>query len=113
MKHRTLALTAALTAVASEPSFDPKWVDSIKATFPPALDSTTTAKCYVSSTEPCDVSSMPKDQTTLVYPGGATRCIYSDSGTSWPTRAPTHTHPASPHHHPTHFEPSHRHHHTA
>jgi hypothetical protein len=35
--------------------------------------------CTVSSTESCGLTSMPKDQTTLVLPGGETRCIYSYS----------------------------------
>ena len=35
--------------------------------------------CNVSSSESCGLSSMPKDETTLVLPGGDTRCIYSYS----------------------------------
>lgn len=35
--------------------------------------------CNMSATESCGLSSMPKDQTTLVLPGGDTRCIYSYS----------------------------------
>jgi hypothetical protein len=35
--------------------------------------------CNVTSTEACSISSMPQDQTTLVLPGGETRCIFSDS----------------------------------
>jgi hypothetical protein len=35
--------------------------------------------CTVGSGESCPLLSMPKDQTTLVIPGGETRCIYSYS----------------------------------
>jgi hypothetical protein len=33
----------------------------------------------MSATEPCPITDMPPDATTLVYPGGETRCIYSTS----------------------------------
>ncbi len=35
--------------------------------------------CTVSSTESCPISNMEKDSSTLVLPGGNTRCIFSDS----------------------------------
>lgn len=35
--------------------------------------------CTIGSGESCSITSMPKDQTTLVLPGGETRCIYSYS----------------------------------
>lgn len=35
--------------------------------------------CNMSSTESCVMSSMPRDKSTLVLPGGDTRCIYSYS----------------------------------
>lgn len=35
--------------------------------------------CNISATEACDVSSMPKDESTMVLPGGETRCIFADS----------------------------------
>jgi hypothetical protein len=35
--------------------------------------------CTVDSGESCPLPSMPKDETTLVIPGGETRCIYSYS----------------------------------
>lgn len=35
--------------------------------------------CNLTETETCSLSSMPKDKTMLVLPGGETRCIYSDS----------------------------------
>ena len=41
--------------------------------------SDTTPCCTVSSSESCSLSTMPKDETTLVLPGGDTRCIYSYS----------------------------------
>ncbi len=37
------------------------------------------ACCNVTATEPCSISNFPKDKTTLVLPGGKTRCIFSDS----------------------------------
>jgi len=33
--------------------------------------------CTVTPTESCPISDMPRDETTMVYPGGKTRCIYS------------------------------------
>lgn len=38
-----------------------------------------TNNCCKLSSGACDYSSFPKDKTTLVYPGGSTRCIYSYS----------------------------------
>jgi len=35
--------------------------------------------CNITSTESCSLSSFAKGQTTMVLPGGETRCIYSDS----------------------------------
>jgi recombinational DNA repair protein RecR len=35
--------------------------------------------CNVTSTEQCSISSMIRDQSILVLPGGETRCIYSTS----------------------------------
>jgi hypothetical protein len=35
--------------------------------------------CTVSATESCSISKMTKDKSTLVLPGGETRCIFSDS----------------------------------
>ena len=35
--------------------------------------------CNITTGESCSISNMPKDQTTLVLPGGETRCIYSYS----------------------------------
>jgi hypothetical protein len=32
--------------------------------------------CSLSETESCSVASMPKDESTLVLPGGETRCIF-------------------------------------
>lgn len=35
--------------------------------------------CTVGSGESCSLASMPKDQSTIVIPGGETRCIFSYS----------------------------------
>jgi hypothetical protein len=35
--------------------------------------------CTMSSTESCSISGFNKDTTTMVLPGGSTRCIFSDS----------------------------------
>lgn len=35
--------------------------------------------CSLSATETCSISKFQKDSTTLVLPGGSTRCIFSDS----------------------------------
>jgi hypothetical protein len=42
---------------------------------PPAL----VHQCSMSSSNACPLSDMPLDETTLVYPGGKTRCIFSTS----------------------------------
>lgn len=39
----------------------------------------TTPKCVLSSTESCPLSSLEADKTSLVFPGGETRCIFSTS----------------------------------
>lgn len=35
--------------------------------------------CTISETESCNLSDLEADRTNLVYPGGNTRCIFSDS----------------------------------
>lgn len=35
--------------------------------------------CTLSSEEGCNIDNMPMDQSTMVYPGGETRCIFSGS----------------------------------
>jgi hypothetical protein len=35
--------------------------------------------CKVSVNETCPISNMPEDESTLVFPGGETRCIFSNS----------------------------------
>ena len=35
--------------------------------------------CTIGSSEACPLTAMPKDTTTMVMPGGETRCIYSYS----------------------------------
>ena len=35
-------------------------------------------ECYVTEDEPCDMAGFITDESTLVYPGGETRCIYSE-----------------------------------
>ena len=35
--------------------------------------------CNVTESQSCGISSMPRDETTLVLPGGETRCIFSYS----------------------------------
>lgn len=51
-----------------------KYVDS----YVPA-DVSATPSCTISATESCSITGFAKDQTTLVLPGGETRCIYSYS----------------------------------
>ena len=38
-----------------------------------------TTCCNVTTTEACPISAMKKDESTIVLPGGETRCIYSYS----------------------------------
>jgi hypothetical protein len=40
---------------------------------------TTNTCCTMSATESCSISKMARDSSTLVLPGGETRCIFSDS----------------------------------
>lgn len=40
---------------------------------------TTNTCCTMSSTQKCAISGFKKDSSTLVLPGGKTRCIFSDS----------------------------------
>jgi hypothetical protein len=54
-------------------------VSSIEQTGSAASLCTQNVCCTVSSGEACSISSMPKDTSTLVLPGGETRCIYSTS----------------------------------
>ena len=35
--------------------------------------------CDITSDEACDIDSMQENESTLVFPGGETRCIYSTS----------------------------------
>jgi hypothetical protein len=35
--------------------------------------------CTMSSSEKCSITEFKKDTTTMVLPGGSTRCIFSDS----------------------------------
>ncbi len=51
-----------------------KYVDSYSTS-----SSAATLSCTVSGSNACPLTDMPKDQTTLVLPGGETRCIYSYS----------------------------------
>jgi hypothetical protein len=53
--------------------------NEVKRYAPKAAQCQGTTCCTVSSTESCSVASMTKDETTLVLPGGNTRCIYSYS----------------------------------
>ena len=81
MRRATLALVAGgFLASASSSVFESTWVDEIQASFPStdAIDGSS-SQCVISETEACDISGMEKDATTMVYPGGATRCIYSTS----------------------------------
>lgn len=36
--------------------------------------------CRITSSERCALSQLPPDQATLIFPGGSTRCIFSNSG---------------------------------
>lgn len=36
-------------------------------------------ECHLASGETCDVRNFPKDETTMVFPGGETRCIFSNT----------------------------------
>lgn len=36
-------------------------------------------ECHLGSGEGCDLRNFPKDETTMVFPGGETRCIFSNT----------------------------------
>jgi hypothetical protein len=36
-------------------------------------------ECHYSDTESCNLASFPKDETSMVFPGGETRCIFSNT----------------------------------
>ena len=84
LKLSLLASVLAQSALAKSglnADMDPKLVNSIQK----YVDSYSTTygqdapSCTISATESCSISKFPKDQTTLVLPGGETRCIYSYS----------------------------------
>jgi hypothetical protein len=81
---RGLAVTAALGVALAAP-LD---YEQAKSTIDKHISSFQTAGadmctqyscCNVTSSEACSLADMPKDETTLVLPGGDTRCIYSYS----------------------------------
>ena len=57
------ALEAARTYVQSLDEFDHEWK----------------SECHISSTESCGIANFAKDETTMVFPGGETRCIFSNT----------------------------------
>lgn len=36
-------------------------------------------ECHLANGEACDIRNFPKDETTMVFPGGETRCIFSNT----------------------------------
>eukprot|EP01032_Pedospumella_encystans_P012632 gene12632-14601_t len=36
-------------------------------------------ECHMANGEACDIRNFPKDETTMVFPGGETRCIFSNT----------------------------------
>jgi hypothetical protein len=55
------------------------YLSSLKSSYSASQLCVQNSCCNVTSTETCSISSFPKDQSTLVLPGGQTRCIYSYS----------------------------------
>lgn len=82
-KLSVLVSILAHSALARDVKIDSSVIGSIhkhvQAYAPTSAQCVGTNCCTVSSTESCSLSSMPKDVTTLVLPGGETRCIYSYS----------------------------------
>jgi hypothetical protein len=58
---------------------DLSWVENIRASFPIPASKEDVDSCIVGDESPCDLSSFTKDRSTVVYPGGDTRCIFSSS----------------------------------
>lgn len=79
----TALAQAALVKNAADVKIDSAVISNIRSHVesyaPTAAQCVGTNCCTVSSTESCSISTMPKDVTTLVLPGGETRCIYSYS----------------------------------
>ena len=57
--------TASVSSVSSV-SLDSSWVDEIQASFSTSEDVKSTNQCVVTENEPCDISDMEQDQTTMV-----------------------------------------------
>jgi hypothetical protein len=55
---------------------------TIKSSFPKSASNNACGVfpcCNITSSEPCDITRMTVDTSTLVQPGGMTRCIFSTS----------------------------------
>ncbi len=77
LSHSVLAMDSKLNAKTS--AFETIRAD-VASYAPPSRDMCSGVNCCtIGSGEACSLTSMPKDQTTLVMPGGETRCIYSYS----------------------------------
>ena len=62
-------------------SSTPDWVRAMQASFPLSpLPKGDYKECSIDSENDCNLSDMQRDTSTVVYPGGETRCIFSDSG---------------------------------
>ena len=53
--------------------------DSIRSSFPTTLEDGSYNQCIVTEDESCAIEGMDDDVTTVVYPGGDTRCIFDSS----------------------------------
>mmetsp|Transcript_34277 Transcript_34277/g.90424 ORF Transcript_34277/g.90424 Transcript_34277/m.90424 type:complete len:425 (+) Transcript_34277:98-1372(+) len=76
-----LYTTALLGAKALDSTYDSEVehaFQSIRDSFPVPLV-VDYATCSMSANEPCALDAMPDDETTVVYPGGETRCIFDQS----------------------------------
>ena len=84
MMYRLGLLALVARSAGAAPSHDAKTLDAatalIKASLAEQMEariaaSKDAASCTITDDEPCDLSSLTRDATTVVYPGGETRCI--------------------------------------
>jgi hypothetical protein len=79
-----LLLGIAQKILANEFPFDPKQViqEHLQKYYAPIQDGSLCTNqhcCNITSTEKCSINQFPKDQSSLILPGGDTRCIFSYS----------------------------------
>jgi hypothetical protein len=78
MRSSILAIVAANAAIADNAQDIQNYIHSLDRNFDLSMCTDNTC-CNITATESCDLESMSRDTSTVVLPGGETRCIYSYS----------------------------------